>query len=58
MNWPTRIMAPAVGVVAAAAVAILMWSRHLPMLETAGAAVLAGLAVGVFFHRFGRKTNA
>jgi hypothetical protein len=51
-------MAPAVGVVAAAAVAILMWSRHLPMLETAGAAVLAGLAVGVFFHRFGRKTNA
>ena len=57
MNWPTTIMAPAVGVLAAAAVAMLMWLGHQPALETAVAGIAAGLAVGAFVHFFGRKTG-
>jgi hypothetical protein len=58
MNWPTTIMAPAMGVVTTTWVAILMWSHHQPVPLTAGAEICTGLAVGAFFHVFGRRTDA
>lgn len=57
MNWPTRMIAPAMGIVASAWVAMLMWLHHQPIFLTAGAAICAGLAVGAFFHIFGRRTG-
>ena len=57
MNWPNTIMAPAIGVVSSAWVAVLLGSRHQPAPQSAGAAICAGLAVAVFFHLFARKPN-
>jgi hypothetical protein len=58
MNWPTRIMAPAMGIVASVWVAALLWLHHQPVLLIVGVAIVAGLAVGAFFHVFGRRTGA
>jgi len=56
MDWPTKMMAPALGVVAAAAAALAMWSNHEPLPFTLLAALLAGLAVAVLVRLIGRRS--
>lgn len=57
MDWPTKSMAPGLGVVAAAAAGFAMWSGHQTLLMKVIVAGLAALVVGGFFYVFGRRTK-